>query len=43
MKPDIINHGDEKRTCVSIESAISADRNVIKKVTEMILECKYLI
>jgi len=42
-KPDIIIHGNEKRTCVLINIAISGDRNVIKKVVEMILKDKYFV
>jgi hypothetical protein len=30
-KPDIIIPGNEKRTCMLIDVAISGDRNVIKK------------
>ena len=42
-KPDIISHGIEKGTCVLTEAAVSGDRNVIKKLVEMILKCKDLI
>ena len=31
IKPDIIIRGNEKRTCMLIDVAISGDRNVIKK------------
>jgi len=40
-KPDIIIHVNKKRTCVLINFAISGDRNVIKRVVEMILKGKY--
>jgi hypothetical protein len=33
-------HGNEKRTCMSIDVAISGDRNVIKKEAEKILKYK---
>ena len=33
-KPDIIIPDNEKRTCILIDVAISADSNVIKKETE---------
>ena len=33
-KPDIIIRDNEKRTCILIEVAISADSNVIKKEAE---------
>jgi len=42
-KPDIIIHANEKRTCVLINVVISGERNVIKKVVEMILKRKYFI
>jgi len=41
-KPDIIIRDNEKGTCMLIDSAISGDRNVIKKVSEMILKYKGL-
>jgi hypothetical protein len=41
-KPDIIICDNEKRTCVLIDVAIPADRNVIKKEAEKILKCKDL-
>jgi hypothetical protein len=39
---EIIIRDNEKGTCVLIEAAISADRNVIKKEAEKILKCKDL-
>jgi hypothetical protein len=41
--PDIIIYGNEKGTCALTDIAISGNRNVIKKVVEVILQCKYLI
>ena len=41
-KPDIIIHDNDKGTCMLIDVAISGDRNVIKKETEMILKYKDL-
>jgi hypothetical protein len=41
-KPDIMIRDNEKRTCVLIDVAIPANRNVIKKKAEKILKCKYL-
>jgi len=41
-KPDIIIRGNEKRTCMLIDVAISGDRNVIKKEGEKILKYKDL-
>ena len=42
-KPDIITHGNEKRMYVLINVAISGERNVIKKVVEMVLKLWYFI
>jgi hypothetical protein len=42
-KPDIIIRDNEKGTCMLIDVAISADRNVIKKEAEKILKYKDLI
>ena len=39
-KPDIINRGNEKGTCMLIDDAISGHRNVIKKEAEKILKYK---
>ena len=41
-KPDIIIRDNEKRTCISIDAAISGHRNVIKKEVEKILKYKDL-
>jgi hypothetical protein len=41
-KPDIIIRDTEKGTCMSIDIAISGDRNVIKKEAEKILKYKDL-
>ena len=41
-KPDIIIRGNEKRTCMLIDVAISGDRIVIKKEAEKILKYKDL-
>jgi len=41
-KPGIIIRGNEKRTCMLIDVAISGDRNVIKKEAEKILKYKDL-
>ena len=41
-KPDIIIRDNEKRTCILINVAISADSNVIKKEAEKILKYKDL-
>ena len=41
-KPDIIIRDNEKGTCVLIDVAIPADRNVIKKEAEKILKYKDL-
>jgi hypothetical protein len=41
-KPDSIIGDNKKGTCMSIEVAIPADRNVIKKEDEMILKYKNL-
>jgi len=41
-KPDIIIRGNEKGTCMSIDVAISGDRNAIKKEAEKILKYKDL-
>jgi len=41
-KPDIIIRDDEKGTCMLIDVAISGDRNVIKKESQMILKYKDL-
>jgi len=41
-KPQIIIRDNEKGTCMLIDVAISADRNVIKKETENILKYKDL-
>jgi hypothetical protein len=41
-KPDIIIRGNEKKTCMLIDVAISGDRNVIKKEAEKILKYKDL-
>jgi len=41
-KPDIIIHDNEKGTCVSIDDAISGDRNVIKMEADKILQYKDL-
>jgi hypothetical protein len=42
-KLDIIMHDNEKGTCMSIDVAISGDRNVIKKENEKIQKYKDLI
>jgi hypothetical protein len=42
-KLDIILSDNKKRTCVLIDTAISGDRNVIKKGAEKILKYKDLI
>jgi hypothetical protein len=42
-KPDIIIRDNEKGTCMLIDVAILADRNVIKKEAEKILKYKDLI
>jgi hypothetical protein len=41
-KPNIIIRGNEKRTCMLIDVAISEDRNVIKKEAEKFLKYKDL-
>jgi len=41
-KPDIIIRDNGKRTCMLIDVAISADRNVIKKEAEKIIKYKDL-
>jgi len=41
-KPDIIMRDNKHGTCLSIDGAISADRNVIKKEDEKILKYKNL-
>jgi hypothetical protein len=41
-KPNIITHYNEKETCLLIYTAISGDRNVIKKEAEYILKYKDL-
>jgi len=41
-KPDIIIRDNENGTCMSIDVAISGDRNVIKKEAEKILKYKDL-
>jgi hypothetical protein len=41
-KPDIIIRGNEKGTCMLIDTATSGDRNVIKKEAEKILTYKDL-
>jgi hypothetical protein len=41
-KPDIIIRDNEKGTCMSIDVAISGDRNVIKEGAEKILKYKDL-
>ena len=41
-KPDIIICCNEKGTCMSIDVAISGDRNVVKKEAEKILKYKDL-
>ena len=41
-KSDIINRDNEKRRCILIDAAISADSNVIKKEAEKILKYKDL-
>ena len=41
-KPDIIIRDNEKRKCILIDVAISADSNVIKKEAELILKYKDL-
>jgi hypothetical protein len=41
-KPDIIIRDNEKKTCMLIDGAISADRNVIKKEAEKSLKYKDL-
>jgi hypothetical protein len=38
-KSDIIMHGNGEGTCVLIDAAISADRNVIKREAEKVLKC----
>jgi hypothetical protein len=42
-KPDSIIRDNKLVTCMSIDGAISADRNVIKKEAEKILKYKNLI
>jgi len=42
-KPDIIIRDNKKRTCMSTDIAISADRNMIKKEAENILKYKDII
>jgi hypothetical protein len=42
-KPDIIKKKKKKGTCVLIDSAISGDRNVIKKEAEKVLKYTDLI
>jgi len=39
-KPDIIIRDNEKRTCMSLDVAISGDRNVFKKEAEKTLKYK---
>ena len=39
-KPDILIRDNEKGTCILIDVAISADRNVIKKEAQKILKYK---
>jgi hypothetical protein len=41
--PCIIIHGNEKGTFVLIDVAVSRNRNVIKKLVEMMLKYKYII
>jgi hypothetical protein len=41
-KPDIFIRGNEKGTCILIDTAISRDRNVIKNEAEKILKYKEL-
>jgi len=41
-KPDIIISDNKQGTCLSIDVAIPADRNVIKKEVEWISKYKYL-
>jgi hypothetical protein len=41
-KPDIIIRGNEKKTCMLIDVAISGDRNMIKKEAEKILKYETL-
>jgi len=41
-KPDSIKRFNEQGTCMSIDTAILADKNVIKKQAEKILKCEYL-
>ena len=41
-KPDIIIPDNEKRTCILIDAAVSADSNVIKKEAEKLLKYKDL-
>ena len=41
-KPDIIIGDNEKGTCMLIDTAISGDRNVIKKEAEKVLKYKDL-
>jgi len=41
-KPDITICDNKQGTCISIDMAISADRNVNKKEAEKILKCKNL-
>ena len=41
-KPDIIIRANEKGTCMLIDTAISGDRNVIKKEAEKVLKYKDL-
>ena len=41
-KTDIVIRDNEKRTCIVIDVAISADTNVIKKEAEQILKYKDL-
>ena len=41
--PDIIICNNKQETCMSVDVAIPGDRNVTKKESEKILECRDLI
>jgi hypothetical protein len=39
---DIINSGNEQGTCILVDTAVSGDRNVIKKEAETVLKYEHL-
>ena len=41
-KPDSIMSDNKQGTCVSIDVAVTGDRNVVKREAERILKCKDL-